>query len=116
MIRKVAKIKADPICLHDETFDTDQDMKLFDPNEPWKKTTLPGGSYTMKEMLVPVICQGKRVYDTPACYGDPEDLQSGKKETLWEENKRFTNPSKIHVDLSQKLYDMKQSLLSEMSR
>lgn len=113
--KESGKIKADLICLHDETFDTDQDMKLFDPNEPWKKTTLPGGSYTMKEMLVPVICQGKRVYDTPPVM-EIQKICNQEKETLWEENKRFTNPSKIHVDLSQKLYDMKQSLLSEMSR
>ena len=92
-----------------------RDMKLFDPNEPWKKTTLPGGSYTMKEMLVPVIRQGKRVYDTPPVM-EIQKICNQEKETLWEENKRFTNPSKIHVDLSQKLYDMKQSLLSEMSR
>lgn len=37
--KESGKIKADLICLHDETFDTDQDMKLFDPNEPWKKTS-----------------------------------------------------------------------------
>jgi len=53
--RATGKIKADLICLYDEVFNENEDMKLFDPNAPWKKTKLPGGSYTLREMLVPVI-------------------------------------------------------------
>lgn len=109
------KIKADLICLDGEVFDENEDMKLFDPNEPWKKTTLPGGSYHMKELLVKFIEKGQRVYTSP-CVLEIRDYCNREKETLWEENKRFVNPSKIHVDLSQKLYDMKQELLNEISQ
>lgn len=109
------KIKADLICLDGEVFDENEDMKLFDPNEPWKKTTLPGGSYHMKELLVKVIEKGQRVYTSPSVL-EIRDYCNREKETLWEENKRFVNPSKIHVDLSQKLYDMKQELLNEISQ
>lgn len=108
------KIKADLICLYDEVFDESQDMRLFDPNEPWKKTTLPGGSYHMKELFVKVIENGRRVYTSPSVL-EIRDYCDREKATLWEENKRFVNPSKIHVDLSQKLYDMKQELLNQMS-
>lgn len=108
------KIKADLICLADETFDVSEDMTLFDPNEPWKKTTLSGDSYTMTEMLVPVIQDGKRIYNTPSVM-EIQRICNAQKDTLWDENKRFINPSQIHVDLSQKLYDMKQSLLSRIS-
>lgn len=108
------KIKADLICLADETFDVSQEMTLFDPNEPWKKTTLSGDSYTMTEMLVPVIQDGKRIYNTPSVM-EIQRICNAQKDTLWDENKRFINPSQIHVDLSQKLYDMKQSLLSRIS-
>lgn len=107
---KSGKIKADLICLADETIDTSCDMLLFDPNEPWKKTTLPGGSFRAKEMLLPVIRGGKRIYTSPSVM-DIQAFCTQEKSTLWEENMRFTNPSKIHVDLSQKLYDMKQELL-----
>ena len=89
-------------------------MTLFDPNETWKKTTLSGGSYTMTEMLIPVIQNGKRVYNTPPVM-EIQRICNAQKDTLWDENKRFINPSQIHVDLSQKLYDMKQSLLSAIS-
>ncbi len=108
------KIKADLICLADEAFDVSEEMTLFDPNETWKKTTLSGGSYTMTEMLIPVIQNGKRVYNTPPVM-EIQRICNAQKDTLWDENKRFINPSQIHVDLSQKLYDMKQSLLSAIS-
>ena len=98
MTRRPGKIRADLICLVGETFDPEQDMKLFDPNEPWKKTTLPGGSYTMRELLIPVIKGGKRVYDSPAVM-EIRDICTKEKETLWDENKRFVNPSKVYVDL-----------------
>ncbi len=112
--KETGKIRADLICLVGETFDPEQDMKLFDPNEPWKKTTLPGGSYTMRELLIPVIKGGKRVYDSPAVM-EIRDICTKEKETLWDENKRFVNPSKVYVDLSKKLYDMKNDLLNQMS-
>ena len=110
---ETGKIKADLICLAEETFDESRDLKLFDPNAPWKKTKLPGGSYHMREMLVPVIKNGKSVYESPSVM-EIRDICTKEKDTLWEETKRFVNPQEIHVDLSQKLYDLKTSLLNQM--
>ena len=110
---ETGKIKADLICLAEETFDESRDLKLFDPNAPWKKTKLPGGSYHMREMLVPVIKNGKSVYESPSVM-EIRDICTKEKDTLWEETKRFVNPQEIHVDLSQKLYDLKTSLLDQM--
>ena len=111
---ETGKIKADLICLVGETFDETQDMLLFDPNEPWKKTTLPGGSYHMKELLVKVVENGRRCYTSPSVM-EIRTICTREKDTLWDENKRFINPAEIHVDLSQRLYDMKQELLSQHS-
>ncbi len=110
--KESGKIAADLICLAEETFDPEEDMKLFDPNEPWKRTTLPGGSYRMRELLVKVIEGGKRCYTSPSVK-EIRDICTAEKDTLWEENKRFHNPAKVYVDLSRKLYDMKQELLLE---
>ncbi len=106
------KIKADLISLADEEFDCTQEMHLFDPAAPWKTTTLRGGSYTIRELLVAVIKKGKRVYASPSVL-EIRDICTKEKGTLWEENKRFVNPSKVYVDLSQKLYNLKQDLLIE---
>ena len=107
------KIRADLICLADEVFDESKDLKLFDPNAPWKKTRLPGGSYTMREMLIPVFKNGKAIYHSPSVM-EIQQIFNREKASLWDETKRFTNPHEIHVDLSQKLYDMKTALLEDM--
>ncbi len=112
--KETGKIKADLICLAEERFDESADMKLFDQNAPWKKTRLPGGSYTMREMLVPVIKAGKTVYTSPSVM-EIREICNKEKETIWDETKRFVNPQEIYVDLSQKLYDMKQDLFIKMS-
>ena len=112
--KKTGKIKADLICLYDETFDESEDLKLFDPNAPWKKTRLPGGSYTLREMLIPVIKAGQTVYTSPSVM-EIREICNHEKDTIWDETKRFVNPQEIYVDLSQKLYDMKTALLNEMS-
>ena len=59
------KIKADLICLVDEVFDENEPLLLFDPLEPWKKTKLAAGTYTIREMMVPVFKNGACVYDSP---------------------------------------------------
>lgn len=35
--KDTGKIKADLICLVDETYDENEPLVLFDPNEPWKR-------------------------------------------------------------------------------
>ncbi len=108
------KIKADLICLVGETFNEDEPLLLFDPIEPWKKTRLPAGSYTLQELLIPIFQKGKCCYDSPKVM----DIRSYCQEelsTLWDETKRFVNPHPIYVDLSQKLYDTKIALLDQMS-
>ena len=39
-----------------------------------------------------------------------------EKDTLWDENKRFVNPQEIHVDLSEKLYNLKNDLLNQLHK
>lgn len=109
------KIKADLICLVDEVFDESDTLKLFDPAAPWKKTRLAGGTYTLREMLLPVIQNGRTVYQSPDVM-EIRQICEQEKDTLWEETKRFVNPHEVYVDLSQKLYDMKADLLNKMNR
>ena len=112
--KTTGKIRNDLICLADETFDEACDMNLFDPNEPWKKTRIAGGTYTLRELLVPVFENGKCVYDSPKVM-DIQAACTKEKDTIWDETKRFVNPSRIYVDLSDKLYRLKHDLLNDMS-
>ena len=108
--KETGMMKADLIALADETFDTNEKLKLFDPLETWKKTTLAGGTYTMKELLIPVFKEGNCVYESPSVMEIREYCKQDLA-TLWDECKRLTNPHKVYVDLSKKLYDVKRELL-----
>ena len=108
------KIKADLICFADEVIDPKQDLLLFDPMDTWKKTKLAGGTYTVREILLPIFKNGECLYKSPtlkeiAAYCREE------KVTLWDETKRLFYPHRVYVDLSQKLYAVKQSLLDQMT-
>ena len=112
--KTTGKVKADLICFVGETFNTDEDMLLFDPIETWKKTKLPGGSYTMREILVPVFKNGACIYKSPSVMEIAEYCRNEKK-TLWDETKRLFYPHQVYVDLSPKLYEVEKSLLDQMS-
>lgn len=110
---ETGKMRADLICFADETFDETEDMKIFDPMEPWKKTKLIAGTYHMKEILVPIFINGQCVYESPSVMEIAAYCKQ-EKETLWDETMRLFNPHKVYVDLSQKLFDEKQSLLNKI--
>ena len=103
-------IVADLLALADEEFSSEDPLLLFDPIETWKKTLLPGGSYTMRELLIPVFRNGECVYESPTVM----EIQKRCREelnTLWEESKRFEYPHQTYVDLSRKLWNLKNNLL-----
>ena len=112
--KETGKMRADLICLADEVFDESHDMIIFDPIETWKKTLIRGGSYTLRELLVPVFKKGLCVYNSPSVM-EIRDICLKEQETLWLETRRLTNPHEMYVDLSDKLYRMKADLLEEMS-
>ena len=112
---ETGKMRADLICFANETFDESQDMKIFDPMEPWKKTKLYGGTYHIREILVPIFINGQCVYESPSVMEIAAYCKQ-EKETLWDETKRLFNPHKVYVDLSQKLFDEKQALLNQMDK
>ena len=104
------KIIADLICLVGEKFDTNNSLLLFDPQETWKKTLLAPGTYTMRELLVPVFLNGECVYESPKVM-DIQKYCKQELDTLWDESKRLVNPHTVHVDLSNELWQMKKQLL-----
>ena len=112
--KESGKIKADLICLVDEHFSEADPLLLFDPAEPWKKTKLQPGEYTLREILVPVFKQGKCVYTSPKAM-EIRDYCKQEQETLWDETRRLVNPHNMYVDLSAKLYDIKLQLLDRKS-
>jgi nicotinate phosphoribosyltransferase len=109
LFEKDGKAIADLICLHDEVLDPKEPLELFDPVETWKRKTLT--DYTFRELLVPIFQGGKLVYQSPAI-GEMRAWCAAELELMWDEVKRFENPHNYYVDLSQKLWDVKQNLLN----
>ncbi|HHY83545.1 MAG TPA: nicotinate phosphoribosyltransferase [Clostridiales bacterium] len=107
------KAVADLIMLDEEEIDTSKPLTIFDPVDTWKRMTIR--HYSIKELLVPIFVKGKRVYKTPALM-DIQAYAKSELDTLWDEYKRLKNPHVYKVDLSQKLYDLKQKLLKEYSQ
>ena len=75
--------------------------------------TLKGGTYTIRELLVPVFENGELVYDLPST---DEVVDYAKKElnTLWDEHRRLKNPQIVPVDLSERLYLLREKMIRQM--
>ena len=104
------KAEADLITLYDEAVDETKPLELFDPECTWKRKTFE--DFTAVELLKPIFLKGRRVYETPSI----EAIRAYCREQiegLWDEVKRFENPHNYYVDLSQKLWDIKQELLKK---
>ncbi|MCR5295001.1 MAG: nicotinate phosphoribosyltransferase [Lachnospiraceae bacterium] len=113
--KESGKIRADLICLEEETFDEAEDMIIFDPIETWKKTKLKAGSYTLREIMVPVFKHGECVYEETASTMEIRERCMKEQNSLWDETRRLVNPHQMYVDLSDKLYKMKSELLERLS-
>jgi len=104
---------ADLICIHDEVLDPTKPLELFDPSATWKRKTMT--DYTAKELMVKVIENGELVYELPSLTEIREHCAK-ELDTLWDEVKRFANPHRYYVDLSQRLWDVKKDLISNSKR
>lgn len=113
--KATGKLKADLIALVGEVYNDREDLEIFHPIDTWKRTTLPGGTYNIEEILVPVFKKGQCVYTSPKTM-EIRAYCEQQKNLLWEESKRLVNPQEVHVDLSKPLYDLKMRLLNEKNR
>ena len=107
------KAIADYLCVYDETVDDSKDLEIFDPSATWKRKTVY--DFTAKELMVQVFRSGELVYDLPPLK-DIQKYCAEQVETLWDEVKRFDNPHTYYVDLSQKLWDIKNDLLNNKGK
>jgi len=107
------KAICDVLTLADEPSPDGSPYEIFDPEHTWKRKVVE--DYYVKELLVPIFAGGECVYKSPSV----EQIRTFCKEqvdTLWDEVKRFENPHRYYVDLSQSLWQIKQDLLSKNSK
>ena len=106
--KETGKVRGDVMTMADEEISEDEPYELFDPNAVWKRTKVE--NFTVRDLHTQIFKEGKCVYESPSI----EEIREYCKEqigTLWDETLRFENPQTYYVDLSEKLWDMKYSLL-----
>ncbi|WP_312693833.1 nicotinate phosphoribosyltransferase [Caproiciproducens sp.] len=110
--RESGKAIADLITLHGEVIDDTKPYELFDPDHIWKRKVVK--NFRAVELQQKLFENGKSL-------AKPRDLNEIKEyclqqvDTLWDEVTRFENPHQYYVDLSQKLWNEKNRLISEHS-
>lgn len=108
--RDTDKAIADVLTLNEETINDNEPYEIFDPQHTWKRKTI--SNFYAKEMLVKYIENGKLTVKLPDV-NEIRDYCKAQLDTLWDEVTRFENPHTYYVDLSQKLWDIKNSLLNK---
>ena len=100
------------ITLHDEEINDNEPYEIFDPEYTWKRKTVT--NFRARKLMVKIFDKGRCVYESPDLH-TIRDYCREQVDTLWEEVKRFENPHRYYVDLSQKLWDIRAKLLHEYS-
>ena len=108
--RETDKAIADVITLNDEVIDDEKPYTIFDPNHTWKRKTVE--NFRAMRLRTQLFKNGECLYQ-PRALSAIRAHCLAQVDTLWEEVTRFENPHSYYVDLSQKLWDEKNRLLSE---
>ena len=108
--KETGKAEADYIAIRDEKIDDSEPLVIFDPLFTWKMKKMK--NYTAREMQVPIFKDGELVYDEPSL-DEIADYRKKEVASLWDEVKRYDTPHNYYVDLSQKLWNLKQKLILE---
>lgn len=104
------KAIGDVITLHDEVINPNEEYTLFDANYTWKTKVVK--NFIVRPLHETIFKDGKLVYNLPTV-DEIRNYSLSELDTLWDEVKRFDNPHNYYVDLSKKLYDLKQSMIDK---
>ncbi len=104
------KAIADVLTTDSEEIDDSKPYELFDPDFTWKRKEIE--NFVARPLLAPIFKAGECVYTSPTLH-DIREYCAEQIDTLWDEVKRFENPHKYYVDLSEKLWEIRKLLIEE---
>ena len=99
---------ADLITLQEERIDFTRPLTIFHPQDTWKKMRLE--NYTARKLLEPMIKAGQDVGENPTL-PEIQAYREREEQTIWEQHLRLVNPQPYKVDLSDKLWQLRESLI-----
>ncbi len=106
--KATGKALADVLMVAGEEIPSGEPYEIFDPNVTWKSKVLE--NYTTRKLLVPIFEHGKLVYNKPSI-AEIRAYCTKEIDSLWDSVKRFENPHDYYVDLSPKLWKIKDDIL-----
>lgn len=109
--RTTGKAIADVITLGDEKISSDEPYEIFDPEHTWKRKVVT--DFVAKKLQVKIFSKGKQVYTSPSVK-EISKFRAEQVDSLWDEVTRFENPHTYYVDLSEKLWNLRDELLNEL--
>lgn len=104
------KAIADILTTDSEEIDDSKPYELFDPDFTWKRKEIE--NFVARPLLVKIFDKGTCVYASPTL-SEIREYCAEQIDTLWDEVKRFENPHKYYVDLSEKLWEIRKLLIEE---
>lgn len=108
--KESGKAIADILTIHHEVIDETKPYVLFDPIFTWKKKIVE--NFKARRLQVKIFEKGELVYNLPKIE-EIKDYCREEVNSLWDELKRFEYPHKYYVDLSEELWNVKNSLIEE---
>ncbi len=110
--RETNKAIADVITLFGEKIDSEKPYVIFDPDFIWKKKTVT--NFKAVEIRQQIFRNGSCLVGERSLK-EIQEFCFRQVDTLWDEVKRFENPHRYYVDLSQNLWNIKNELISKYS-
>ncbi len=111
--RNTGKAIADVITLGDEKIDSTEPYEIFDPEHTWKRKVVT--NFVAKKLQVKVFEKGRLVYENPTVL-EISKYREEQVNSMWDEVRRFENPHTYYVDLSEKLWNLRNELLNKLSK
>lgn len=110
--RSTGKAIADVITLNDEKIDMAEPYEIFDPTYTWKRKVIT--NFVARKLQKRIFNSGRLVYNLPSVR-EISERRAEEVDSLWDEVKRFEKPHTYYVDLSEKLWSLREELLNELS-
>lgn len=104
--------EGDYITAFEETIDENEPLLMFHPVYTMKRKRVR--NFEKVELLHDVYKDGQCVYEHESIEEMTARMNRGL-DLLWEEYKRFLNPEKYPVDLSTKLWNIRQDLINKVN-
>ena len=95
--------------IHDETLDWTNGCTVVDPSDPTRRKSVTSSTRS-EDLLVPVLRNGKEVYQSPALK-DIRDFATQQRARLHPAIRRFVNPHRYPAGLEQSLHERKMQMV-----